>query len=87
MANIRKRKSNYQITVSCGRDIYGKQMDPSTPYRVFKGVIHRYNQGIVDEAQKLSDIPLHGPRHTSATLLIRQKKHPAMECFSICRKP
>ena len=50
----------------------GKQMYPSTPYSVFKGVIHRYNQGIVEEAQKLPDIPLHGLRHTSATLLISQ---------------
>lgn len=50
----------------------GKQMYPSTPYKVFKEVIKRYNT-TADPGQELPDIPLHGLRHTSATLLISQK--------------
>lgn len=50
----------------------GCQMYPSTPYSVFKGIIHRYNDRTEDSSQKLPDIPLHGLRHTSATLLISQ---------------
>lgn len=50
----------------------GRQMHPSTPYKVFKGIIHRYNERVSDNALKLPDIPLHGLRHTSATLLISQ---------------
>ena len=49
----------------------GKQMYPSTPYSVFKDVIHRHNQ-MASDAELLPDIPLHGLRHTSATLLISQ---------------
>lgn len=48
----------------------GRQMYPSTPYGVFKDVIRRYNATMKDESKKLPDIPLHGLRHTSATLLI-----------------
>ena len=48
----------------------GRQMYPSTPYGVFKDVIRRYNATVKDESKKLPDIPLHGLRHTSATLLI-----------------
>lgn len=50
----------------------GKQMYPSTPYSVFKDIIHRYNQAVEDNGLLLPDIPLHGLRHTSATLLISQ---------------
>lgn len=50
----------------------GRQMYPSTPYNTFKDIIHRYNARTEDNAQKLPDIPLHGLRHTSATLLISQ---------------
>ncbi len=50
----------------------GKQMHPDTPYNTFKKIIHRYNAQTTDETQKLPDIPLHGLRHTSATLLISQ---------------
>lgn len=50
----------------------GKQMYPSTPYSVFKDIIHRYNQAVGDNGLLLPDIPLHGLRHTSATLLISQ---------------
>lgn len=49
----------------------GDQMYPSTPYQVFKKVLHRYNQEHPDN--QLPDIPLHGLRHTSATLLISQQ--------------
>ncbi|MCI8993993.1 MAG: site-specific integrase [Eubacterium sp.] len=47
----------------------GKQMDISTPNRVFKKVIRIYNETHED---KLPEITLHGLRHTSATLLIAQ---------------
>lgn len=47
----------------------GAQMYPSTPYFVFKDIINRYNK---DHEDALPDIPLHGLRHTSATLLISQ---------------
>lgn len=47
----------------------GLQMYPSTPYGIFKNILHRYNES---HEEKLPDIPLHGLRHTSATLLISQ---------------
>ncbi len=47
----------------------GQQMYPSTPYNVFKDILHRYNS---THEEPLPDIPLHGLRHTSATLLISQ---------------
>ena len=47
----------------------GAQMYPSTPYSVFKSVIAHYND---THTEQLPDIPLHGLRHTSATLLISQ---------------
>lgn len=50
----------------------GKQMHPDTPYKTFKRIIKRYNETVKNEADKLPDIPLHGLRHTSATLLISQ---------------
>ena len=50
----------------------GKQMHPDTPYKTFKKIIKRYNSTVANEADKLPDIPLHGLRHTSATLLISQ---------------
>lgn len=50
----------------------GKQMYPDTPYTTFKRIIRRYNETVKNEAEKLPDIPLHGLRHTSATLLISQ---------------
>lgn len=48
----------------------GKQMHPCTPYSTFKDIIKKYNKTVENEADKLPDIPLHGLRHTSATLLI-----------------
>ena len=50
----------------------GRQMYPSTPYGMFKKVIRWYNASVPDPADRLPDIPLHGLRHTSATLLISQ---------------
>lgn len=47
----------------------GAQMYPSTPYSVFKDILRRYNSA---HTEPLPDIPLHGLRHTSATLLISQ---------------
>jgi len=50
----------------------GKQMHPTTPYHTFKDIIKKYNATVKDPAKKLPDIPLHGLRHTSATLLIAE---------------
>lgn len=50
----------------------GNQMHPDTPYKTFKRIIKRYNATVIDDAAKLPEIPLHGLRHTSATLLISQ---------------
>ncbi len=47
----------------------GRQMDISTPNKVFKKVIRIYNE---THEGKLPEITLHGLRHTSATLLISQ---------------
>ena len=47
----------------------GKQMHPDTPYNAFKAFLKRYN---ATHDIKLPEIPLHGLRHTSATLLITQ---------------
>lgn len=50
----------------------GKQMNLSTPYHAFKDIINKYNASVVDPADQLPNIPLHGLRHTSATLLISE---------------
>lgn len=47
----------------------GRQMDISTPNKVFQKVIRIYNE---THEEKLPEITLHGLRHTSATLLISQ---------------
>lgn len=47
----------------------GRQMDISTPNKVFQRVIKLYN---AENEDKLPMITLHGLRHTSATLLISQ---------------
>ena len=76
------RKEQLQHKLSLGSDwkgqnyIFiqwnGQQMHPDTPYKKFKKIIKRYNNTVTDEKDKLPDIPLHGLRHTSATLLISQ---------------
>lgn len=48
----------------------GKPMHPSTPYHTFKRIINNYNKSVDNEDMKLPNIPLHGLRHTHATLLI-----------------
>lgn len=50
----------------------GRQMWPDSPYNAFKRIIRNYNKSVTKEADKLPEIPLHGLRHTSATLLISQ---------------
>lgn len=50
----------------------GRQMHLDTPYNTFKKIIRRYNEKIIDQDKMLPEIPLHGLRHTSATLLISQ---------------
>lgn len=50
----------------------GKQMHPSTPYHAFQKIIRRYNAALPDGETPLPVIPLHGLRHTSATMLISQ---------------
>lgn len=47
----------------------GKQMDISTPNKIFQKIIKIHNDTCED---KLPEITLHGLRHTSATLLIAQ---------------
>jgi len=48
----------------------GKQMNLASPYKTFKEIIKKYNATVRDESLELPNIPLHGLRHTSATLLI-----------------
>ncbi len=51
----------------------GKMMHYQTPYHKFKKIIEYYNKHVADETHPpLPDIPLHGLRHTSATLLISE---------------
>lgn len=46
----------------------GLQMRVETPYNEFKKIIHAYNKTATDPNDILPDIPLHGLRHTSASL-------------------
>ena len=50
----------------------GSQMRPETPYKTFKRLIERYNETYPNEP--LPNIPLHGLRHTSATIAISENK-------------
>lgn len=58
---------NYVFTQDDGTMVY-----PSSPYLAFKKIIRRYNASLPEGAEPLPEIPLHGLRHTSATLLISQ---------------
>lgn len=49
---------------------YGRAMNIATPYKKFVGVINSYNRTVENEEDKLPVIPLHGLRHTFATLQI-----------------
>lgn len=76
----RRQQLRYRLTVGTywQGDNYifiqdnGSQMYPSTPYGVFQKVIKRYNATLPPGGHALPKIPLHGLRHTSATLLISQ---------------
>lgn len=48
----------------------GTMMNYSTPYQAFKKVIARYNASQPNEALHLPSIPLHGLRHTNATIML-----------------
>lgn len=50
----------------------GALMSLDTPYQAFHRIINNYNTQQEDENKKLPLIPLHGLRHTAATLLIGQ---------------
>ena len=51
----------------------GKLMNKSTPNHTFHKIIDKYNITVTNEKDKLPPIPLHGLRHTSATLLIAEQ--------------
>ena len=53
----------------------GLPMRPETPYKAFKRIVERYNSTAPDDL-KLPDIPLHGLRHTNATLQISENVDP-----------
>ena len=48
----------------------GEMMGLETPYQILHRVINNYNATQTDESALLPLIPLHGLRHTAATLLI-----------------
>lgn len=50
----------------------GIVMHPSTPYHAFKKIIKRYNENLPAGSKPLPEIPLHGLRHTSATIQLNQ---------------
>ena len=56
----------------------GVQMGLETPYQAFKRIIANYNANCKTDAEKLPVIPLHGLRHTSATLLISSRQMDVM---------
>lgn len=76
----RKEQLEYRISIGSawegGNHLFtqwnGRQMYPSTPYGMFKKIIRWHNETADKEEDKLPEIPLHGLRHTSATLLISQ---------------
>ncbi len=51
----------------------GKMMNYSTPYQALQDIIRRHNAG-KKPTEQLPQIPFHGLRHTSATLLIASKQ-------------
>ncbi len=68
----------YRLTIGsqwCGDDYVfirwnGLQMGLETPYNAFRRIITNYNEHRAENAPELPQIPLHGLRHTAATLLI-----------------
>ncbi len=76
----RKEQLEYRMSIGTAWEgdnylftqLNGRQMYPSTPYGMFKKIIRWHNEAVTKEEDKLPEIPLHGLRHTSATLLISQ---------------
>lgn len=76
----KKEQSEYRLAIGSqwiGSDnIFiqwnGIQMCLDTPYQAFHRIIKNYNSQKADDAPELPLIPLHGLRHTVATLLISQ---------------
>lgn len=56
MASIRERNGSYQITVSCGRDIYGKKLIETTTYTPDPSLTPKKRQKAVEEyARRFED--------------------------------
>lgn len=76
----RTEQKRYRLSIGsqwCGDDYVfiqwnGLQMGLETPYQAFHRIINNYNMQQEREEEKLPLIPLHGLRHTAATLLISQ---------------
>lgn len=76
----RTEQKRYRLSIGsqwCGDDYVfiqwnGSQMSVGTPYQAFHRIINSYNMQQEREERKLPLIPLHGLRHTAATLLISQ---------------
>lgn len=76
----KKEQAEYRLTIGSqwiGSDHVfiqwnGIQMCLDTPYQAFHRIIKNYNSQKADNAPELPLIPLHGLRHTAATLLISQ---------------
>lgn len=49
MASIRERNGSYQITVSCGRDIYGKKLRETTTFTPDPGLTPKKREKAVEE--------------------------------------
>ena len=49
MASIKERNGSYQITVSCGRDIYGKKLIETTTFTPDSGLTPKKRQKAVEE--------------------------------------
>lgn len=49
MASIRERNGSYQITVSCGRDIYGKKLRETTTFTPEPGLTPKKREKAVEE--------------------------------------
>ena len=49
MASIKERNGSYQITVSCGRDIYGKKLIETTTYTPDPGLTPKKRQKAVED--------------------------------------
>ena len=83
LMNIKLEQMEYRLSICdqwiAGNYLFiqwnGRIMYPSTPYHTFEKIIHKYNKTVHEESKKLPVIPLHGLRHTSATLQIANKVH------------